>query len=319
MFKRISQYGIGSICLALSSTALILVLSVSFPSVSQVHGGSANGFSILATADTEGHVGPCRECPLHPRLGSLARRATVLAKMRKEHPEVLLVDSGNFLIGTESLESQGRVIIGAYDSLGYDAANLSHHDFWLGKEKTMNLLTEARFSVISANLLDEKTAKPLANPYVVKKIGGQKLALIGVTHIPAGLDYLPHLKERLAGIRIEPPVDALAKWLPKAKAEADRVVLLYHGSAANLQPIRDKFGPQLSAILVAGIRPEQLPEGANPPLIGTSNHGRHLAQVTIPEMNGAKWNVTQIAVEPTIQPNAEMEKLLAKFYSSPGR
>jgi 2',3'-cyclic-nucleotide 2'-phosphodiesterase (5'-nucleotidase family) len=270
--------------------------------------------AVALTADTEGHVGPCQECPYHPGLGGLTRRGTFLAKMQKEAPKLLLLDAGNFLIGSESLDSQGRVMIAAYNALGYDAVNLSHHDFWLGKERTLALLKEGKFAAISANLSDEKTGALLLQPYVVKKVGDQRLELIGVTHIPAGIDYLPHLKENLAGIRIEPPVDALAKWLPKAKAEADRVILLYHGSAANLEPIREKFGSQLTAILVAGTRPEQLPESANPPVVSTSNHGRHLAQVFIHGAGTqAKVEVNHLAIEPTIAPSADMEKVVEKF------
>ena len=99
--------------------------------------------------------------------------------------------------------------------------------------------------------------------------------------VPAGIDFLPHLKEQLAGIRIQPPVEALARWLPKAKAESDRVILLYYGSASGLEPIRERFGGDLAAILVGGIRPEGLPSDAKPPLVGTSSHGRELAQILI--------------------------------------
>ena len=240
-----------------------------------------------------------------------------MGKVRKEAPKLLLVDAGNFLIGAESLDSQGRVMIASYNALGYDAVNLSHHDFWFGKAQTLALLKEAKFTAISANLLDEKTGEPLAQPYVVRKADGQKLALLGVTHIPAGLEYLPHLKEHLAGIRIQPPVDALAKWLPKAKAESDRVILLYYGSASGLQPIREKYGTEFVAILVGGIRPEHLPKDAKPPLVATSNHGRHLAQVSIKGAGTqAKIEVNQVAIEPTIAPNSAMEKVLEKFKSS---
>jgi hypothetical protein len=47
----------------------------------------------------------------------------------------------------------------------------------------------------------------------MRKIGSLKIAMIGVTQRPAGLDYLPHLKHQLAGIRIQPPLEVLAHWL----------------------------------------------------------------------------------------------------------
>jgi len=153
---------------------------------------------------------------------------------------------------------------------------------------------------------------------VVKEVGGQRVAIMGVAQAPAGVDFLPHLKEQLAAIRIQPPVEALARWLPKAKAESDRVILLYYGSASRLDPIREKFGGDLAAILVGGIRPEGLPSDGQPPLVATSNHGRHLAEVLI---TGAgpqtKVEVKQLAIEPTITSSPEMEKVLDKFKISP--
>lgn len=275
---------------------------------------SAHSVCMLFSADCEGHISPCKECPYHPGLGGLMRRATITNQLRKDNPSLLLVDTGNAFIGPESLARHGKVIVAAYNALGYDAVNLSHRDFWFGKAQTLALLKEARFAAVSANLLDQETGEPLVRPYVVKKVGSEQIALIGVAQPPAGLEFLPHLKEKLAGIRIQPPVEALGKWLPKAKAESDRVILLYYGTPTGLVPVREKFGSDLAAILVGGTRPEDLPSDAKPPVIGTSNHGRHLARIQFTKAtDGMNVVVTQLVIEPTIAPNAAMEKLLAEF------
>src|SRR5207245_2285413 len=99
--------------------------------------------------------------------------------------------------------------------------------------------------------------------------------------------------------------------------ESDQVILLYYGSAGGLDPIREKFANQLAVILVGGIRPERLSDHAKPPLVATSNHGRHLAQVFITQGSGIRSQgsvtVTLLAIEPTIKPSAEMEKVLSKY------
>ena len=51
--------------------------------------------TLLLTADTEGHVGPCQDCPDHPGLGGLLRRATVVSDLRQKTPALLLLDAGN--------------------------------------------------------------------------------------------------------------------------------------------------------------------------------------------------------------------------------
>ena len=72
---------------------------------------------------------------------------------------------------------------------------------------------------------------------------------------------------------------AFVKWLPKAKGEADLVVVLFYGSAADALAIRKQFGSQITAILVGGVRPERLPNDANiPPVIGVDEHGKSIAQ-----------------------------------------
>jgi 2',3'-cyclic-nucleotide 2'-phosphodiesterase (5'-nucleotidase family) len=95
---------------------------------------------IALTSDTEGQVGPCRDCPAAQELGGLPRRAALLFRLRKEDPSLLLIDAGNFLIGVESVASGGRVMVAAYNALGYDAVNLSYRDFRLGKEETLGAL-----------------------------------------------------------------------------------------------------------------------------------------------------------------------------------
>ena len=89
-------------CYAIMVAALVMVLWYG-----PLPAAPGDGISLVLTADTEGQVEPCRDCPGQPSLGGLARRATLLAKLRQAHPSLLLVDAGNALFGAESLESQG--------------------------------------------------------------------------------------------------------------------------------------------------------------------------------------------------------------------
>ena len=270
--------------------------------------------STILTADAEGHVEPCRSCPGHSGLGGLTRRAMLIGRMRRENPSLLLLDAGNALFGAESLASRGQVIVATYNALGYDAVNLSYRDFRLGKAATLDLLKTARFAALSSNLLDKATGRPLAQPYVVKTAGRRRVAMIGVTDVPAGLGLLPHLKEQLDGVRIQPPPEALSMWLPQARAESDRVILLFYGSAAGVERIRERFADQIDLILVGGSRPEELPSGTKPPIVGTSQHGRELAHVQLTETTtGLKIETTQIPIEATLPEDASMKRLLEEF------
>jgi hypothetical protein len=270
---------------------------------------------LLFTADTEGRIRACPSCSTVGGLGDIARRATAIAAERRANPALLLADAGNFLFGLDSLASGGRVIIAAYDALAYDAVNLSYRDFRLGKDATVALLRSARFPVISANLCDATTGRLLAAPFAIRRAGGVRVALVGVSELPAGVASLPHVSAQLAGVRVVPPIEALTEWLPKAHAEADRVVLLFYGSASGLDTVNRAFGRQLVAVLVGGLRPPDLPARSEPPVAATQEFGTLVARIELPATGPVK--VTQIRVDGSVEADPRMLDLLTRF-AEPG-
>lgn len=289
--------------------ALILGLLLPCPRTSAL--GEA-GLRVIFTADTEGHVGACMQCPSHTGLGGLSHRATLL---RDKHADLLL-DAGNALFGAESLESDGKVMVAAYGQMHYDAINISFRDFRLGKAATLKLLANAPFVPLSANLLYESSGQLLFKPILIKQIRERSMAVIGVTEVPAGTDSLPHLKQQLAGIRIQPPSDALAVWLPKAKVQTNDVVLLYYGSSSGVRAIREKFPREFMAILVGGLRPDELPPDPTTPIAGTEEHGKSLGLLTLSP--GANSTIEPLLITPDITPDPAMQRLLSKYQPSAG-
>lgn len=271
----------------------------------------ARGAAALVTADTEGHVRPCRSCPTKVALGGMARRATLVAAVRAREPNLLLLDAGNCLFGADSFDNRGQVIVAAYGAMKYDAVNLSYRDFRLGMPRTMELLRGAAFDAVSANLLDQRTDKPLVMPYVVKcHVDGRRIAILGLTDPPAGWEQIPELKRQLAGVRIVSSQQALAKWLPKAAAESDRVILLYYGSAAGLAPVRADAGNRVAAIAVGGAMDvEDLPGAV--PLAAPEKHGKSIAELTWPDTGPAV--LQEISVSPKVPPDSRMQRLLDEY------
>ncbi len=256
---------------------------------------------IAFTADTEGKTSPCQTCPVKIARGGMDRRATALTQLRGTQQSVLLLDGGNFLYGADSTATGGKIMEQTYAALAYDAANVSWRDFREGKAHTLEVLKDAPFAVVSANLLDDATGQPLFKPYVVK----QNVAIIGVSDIPAGMSFLPHLKEQLAGIRIVPVHDALADVIPKAKAEADSVVLLFYGTPKTLNSVRKDFGSKLDAICVGGLTPDQLPNDAAPPLVASEPQGKNIATL----LGGS--TVASIDLTPDVESDPKIAAMIA--------
>lgn len=263
----------------------------------------ADALRILMSADNEGQTRPCSHCPVGVGLGGMSRRATAIDRARQEHP-LLLLDAGNALFGGDSAD--GRIIIAAYNALGYDALNISYRDFRHGKQATLDALKEAKFPILSANLVDAKTGKPLFLPYIVQTIEGQTVAIIGLCQPPAGLDLLPYLQEQLAGIHIEDPIESLAHCLPIAKAKSDRVIVLYYGTSAGALAVWRASGRQIDAIGVGGVIPGDLPTGDGAVLFAADPHGKSLANLTL----GDVPRIENIQIDPALHDDPQMQKLL---------
>lgn len=298
---------------ALLGLLVALSVQVVWP-VRPIQAAEAGALTLVLSADTEGQVGPCATCPSQRGGGGLLARASALRELRAADPGLLLVDAGNALFGPESSASGGEVIRAAYEQLGYDVLNLSFRDFRLGKAKTLELIRGLESVFVSANLLDAESGKLLARPFIVKGSAGSAVALLGVTEAPAGSNHLPHLRAQLGGIRVRPPAEALAEWMPRARSEAARVILIYYGGPGGLEPLLRAHGKDLACVLVGGARPENLPSAASPPVVGTGEHGTQLARVSIPGAGtDGKAELRQVALDPARKDAPEMEAVLSSF------
>lgn len=265
---------------------------------------------IAFTADTEGHLDACRSCPGPIGLGGLSRRATAVRQLRASGP-LLLVDGGNAVFGDQSTASRGEAVIAAYDAIGYDAINISYRDFRYGKDQAIKLFRTAHASVVSANVLDADTGQPLFRPYVVKAAGGRRFAVIGITDVPTGLDVLPHLKRQLAGVTIEPPDSAMAKWLPRAQAESDEVILLFYGGPAALAAIDSGRLRQCRLILMGDARPDDLPRTFTAAArYAGEQHGRSLTVVT---HDAATAHSRQLALDHRVPADEGVDSILERY------
>jgi curli biogenesis system outer membrane secretion channel CsgG len=267
---------------------------------------------VVLTSDTEGHVEPCNGCPGRKGLGGLARRATLLRALRTEAPALIAVDAGNALFGAGSLGSEGRVMSAAYAELGYAALNLSYRDFRLGKEVCLARISGLPF--VSANIRDSASGELLCQPYRIVEAGSQKLAFVGLSARPAGLKVLKHLRRQLAGVRIDPPRQALEATIDDASKAADSVILLYYGGAEAIAGLCAGLESKLAAVFVGGTKPDQLPETSAVPTVAALGHGRELALASLDQ---GKLGRSAMAVEPGLAEDPAMNEVLAKYRPTP--
>lgn len=95
--------------------------------------------------------------------------------------EVILVDNGDAIQGGPiGTLSKGEYIIDIMNAVGYDVATIGNHEFDYGMDVFMSLREKAEFPYISANFCDLE-GNPILDPYVIKELGGWKVAFVGVS------------------------------------------------------------------------------------------------------------------------------------------
>ena len=173
--------------------------------------------TILHTNDTHSQIDPLPANDRNAGMGGVARRATLVKRIRKENPNTLLVDAGDVLQGTPYFNFyKGEVEYKAMSAIGYDAGTLGNHEFDNGVDALAAALKFANFDVVSANydvkgtVLESKVKR-----YVVKTLGGIRIGLFGLGVSPTAL-ITP---ENFKGVTYIDPVIAAREVVKKLREE----------------------------------------------------------------------------------------------------
>jgi len=211
----------------------------------------AAGFTVAATQsltilhdnDIHGHLrafcyvevakGPEEHC----EIGGAARRATLVKQLRAAGAKAptLLIDSGDTTTrGPLATQYEGVDEVAAMNAIGYDLAAVGNNEFKLkdaadiqdaaGAQAALTrLVRRSHFPWICANAtLADGSPLPGVKPYLVRRIGKLRIAFLGLT-TQRSQGY-PQTK----GLKFSDPVEAANLWVPKARAEADVVIVVSH-------------------------------------------------------------------------------------------
>src|SRR5439155_27281666 len=131
--------------------------------------------TILHTNDTHSQIDPVSESDkTWGGKGGVARRATLVKRIRKENANTLMVDAGDVFQGTPYFNFyKGEVEYKSMSMIGYDAGTLGNHDFDNGVDDLAAALKFANFDIVSTNY--DFRGTPLetrVKPYLVRVVGG---------------------------------------------------------------------------------------------------------------------------------------------------
>ncbi|MEQ2240985.1 hypothetical protein ILYODFUR_020759 [Ilyodon furcidens] len=137
--------------------------------------------------ETSVHSAKCSSRSGGGCFGGVARRATMIKRIRNQESNVLLLDAGDQFQGTVWFNFyKGAEAAHFMNKLGYDAMVFGNHEFDNGVEGLMEpFLQNINCTVLSANIRPDKTLVSTFGktylPYKIFKVGGQRVGVVGYT------------------------------------------------------------------------------------------------------------------------------------------
>ncbi len=209
--------------------------------------------TILHTNDTHSQIDPVSDSDkTWGGRGGVARRATLVKRIRKENPNTLMVDAGDVFQGTPYFNFyKGEVEYKSMSLIGYDVVTLGNHDFDNGVNALAAAMKFANFEFVSTNYDVRGTVlEARVKPYAVRTLGGVRIGLFGLGISPDNL-ITP---QNFQGVRYMDPVQ-MARGVVRLLREQEKcqlVVGMSHlGYYAN--PKNNEIGDSQVAAQVSGI------------------------------------------------------------------
>ncbi len=185
--------------------------------------------TILPTNDVHSRVDPFpMDGGANQGLGGVARRATLIDRVRKQEKNVLLFDAGDIFQGTPYFNFYGGELeMKLMSAMGYDAGTIGNHDFDNGIEGLEKQLIHANFPLLSANYDFSNTVmRGKTQPYKIFKKEGIKIGVFGIGIKLEGLVPTAAYKETVYQDPLS-KANETAAFL-KNEAKCDYVVCLSH-------------------------------------------------------------------------------------------
>ncbi len=216
--------------------------------------------------------------------GGLARVATVVERLRRTSPPVVVTLGGDFLspsaISWARVDGEplaARQMVAVLNAVGLDWATLGNHEFDLGEAVFRARMAEARFRTVSSNVTGA-TGQPLAGlpttGMVSVQAGGRtvRIGFMGLT-----LDM-----NRQDWIRYLPPVEAAKTSLETLRGRVDAIVALTHLTLAGDVALVEEV-PEIDLVL-GGHEHENWLARRGPaftPIVKADANARSVAVVTL--------------------------------------
>ncbi|MCX5694070.1 MAG: hypothetical protein NT014_02870 [Candidatus Omnitrophica bacterium] len=236
---------------------------------------------VVYSGQTHSMLYPC-SCPIRQD-GGISRRATLIKELRKQHPDLLFLDCGNFTAGGQMDEysqninldmQRSQVNYKALELMHYDAVGVGPDEFNFGKDFFLKNAKKTNPAYLSANLDTDKVM-----PYLVKDCGGAKIAIIGLTGI--------FVNQKTEGLKINQP-ELVSELIARLKTEGVQVVILLStlGEKEDLKLISKVKGIDIIFVGYKPLKEEPLTKVDSTFMLRPAWQGRQLGKVILKIVDG---------------------------------
>ena len=208
-----------------------LIIFIALLSIVSTTAKTRKQLVVLHTNDTHSTIMPLNENLDNKDLagrGGCLRRINMIKEERKQNPDLLFFDSGDFSQGSGYYTLfKGEVEVGLMNQMGYDAATIGNHEFDFGLNNLAKLIRMANFPIVCSNY--DFTGTPcegLVKDYITLHRNGLK---IGVFALGAPMKGLVSNKN-CEGVTFLDPADTAKKYvkLLRKQEKCDVVICLSH-------------------------------------------------------------------------------------------
>jgi 5'-nucleotidase/UDP-sugar diphosphatase len=243
---------------------------------------------ILSTASVGGETITCG-CQ-KKELGGLARRTTFIKTQRAKNPATIVVDAGDFGSHLEFepwMRTEFQIDMMA--KLDYDVVTPGPSEMMMGLDKERALYARApQIKVVSANIVDKTTQKPIWDDFTIVDKGGVKFAVTGVTDGNFYKFKATQGQIKSDDFDFKDPKASLQRVIPQMRQQADVVVVLLHTGSGDAKHMLEGV-PGVDAVVVGHLPDYKfLPEVVdNTVLVQTGAKGQYMGRLEL-NLNGNK-------------------------------
>ena len=276
---------------------------------------------VLFTHDTHSHLDSFSTIVNgeQKEVGGFAKIKTLINEKKKEDPDTLILDGGDFSMGTliQTVYDTEAAELRMLGYLGYDVTTFGNHEFDYRSQGLANMLKAAKSSgetlpeIVVCNVDWDSMEKAGLNDgqkqiqsafetygvkdYVMVQKGDVKIAVVGVFGKDA-LECAPTCE-----LSFKDPVEAVKKTVEEIKKneEADMIACVSHGGtwedeSKSEDELLAKAVPDLD-LIISGHTHSELQEAirhGNTYIVSCGEYGRNLGSLSMTQNSDGRWNLS---------------------------